>query len=92
MNKIQQFIVDNDLDLDDLGSGLNGVCLAIAGYACYLEYDNIDDLLEDIWKDEFNDGTTSEFDSELERVFDYAYENGYEDWWSKPEAKKIYKF
>lgn len=93
MNKIQKFIQDNNLNLEDSGSGLNSTCCAIAGYALYASNDTHDysKLLEDIEEDGLYD-LTSEVSSELERVYDYAYNNNYYSWWETLEAQNKYVF
>lgn len=86
LNKIEQFIKDNDLDFSGSGSDLNGNCVVLAGYALYLEIYNYNDLLDKLNKTEIYD------DTELERVFNYTYNENYGDWWHTEEAKKKYKF
>ena len=93
MNKIQQFIVDNKIDLSDTGSGLNGNCVILAGFALHLngDADNFRQVVKDI--EEGSEFTlSSEAYNELERVFDYAYGNNYFKFWSTPEAKERYIF
>jgi hypothetical protein len=93
MNKIQQFIVDNNIDLSGTGSELNGNCVILAGFALHLNGDSNDfyHVVRDI--DEGNKFTLSLTASrELERVFDYAYSNNYYKFWDTPEAKEQYVF
>ena len=88
MNKIEQFIKDNNLDFSGEGSSLNSNCVIIAGYACHLDIGYYPDL-ERIFT---NTELSSEAKIELERVFDYAWENDYGDFWETDEAKGMYKF
>lgn len=92
LNKIQKFIKDNGLDFTGSGSGLNGTCVILAGYALHLNGDTNDfqGLLDDIEENgliELNPYA----EDELERVFDYAYENDYCTYWEEDEAKTLYK-
>lgn len=93
MNKIQEFIKNNNLSLDGYGSDLNSTCCIIAGYALYENGDNNDfaKLVADITEDnriELSSGA----ESELARVYAYAFMNNYEQWWHKPGAHTMYKF
>lgn len=93
MNKIQQFIVDNKIDLSGTGSELNGNCVILAGFALHLngDSDNFPQVVKDI---EENDKSilSPEAFNELERVFNYAYSNNYFKFWDTPEAKDQYVF
>lgn len=86
LNKIEQFIKDNDLDFSGYESDLNGNCVVLAGYALYIGIEDYNILLSKFNKTKISDNT------ELERVFSYAYNNNYGDWWNTEEAKKKYKF
>ena len=93
MNKIQQFIIDNKIDLSGTGSELNGNCVILAGLALHLNGDANDfpQVVKDIEEDgKFTLNSTAA--GELERVFDYAYSNNYYKFWDKPEAKEQYVF
>lgn len=87
VNKIAKFIVDNKLDFTGTGSDLNGNCVILAGYACYLElnYAELNDLLPSGLL------TTTAY-LEVERVLEYAEKNNYGDYWETAKAKEIYKF
>jgi hypothetical protein len=90
MNKIQQFIVDNNLDLYTEGSrNINYVILC--GYACYIGINNINQLTDEL---EQNDAhyVIDMDELELSRVFDYALSRNYKSFWEKPEAHTMYKF
>lgn len=93
MNKIQKFIKDNDLDFTGSGSGLNGNCVILAGFALYLNNDTDDyaQLLDDIQEGDLHT-LTADATIELERVFDFAYGESYGDWWKEVEAHDEYEF
>ena len=87
MTKIEQFIVDNDLDFESTDSGLNANCVVLAGYALHLNMDDFEgELLPEV-EDFSNDALI-----ELDRVHDYARANNYGAWWDTKLAKKMYKF
>lgn len=91
MNKIQQFIVDNNIDLSGTGSELNGNCVILAGFLCYLlvKEDKVElDGLNLIQSLELS----PEAETELERVFEFAWAAGYEDFWETEDAKEEYIF
>lgn len=88
LNKIEQFIKDNNLDFVGSGSDLNANCVVLAGYACYLGFSNIVDIFNSF----INYKITSEAKDELDRVFEYAVNNNYKSYWTTEEAKKKYKF
>lgn len=85
---LEQFIKDNKLNFNQTGSGLNGVCVVLSGYACYLGIEDFKDVNE-VVLEMFPDAV---YYDELERVFNYAYNNNYGYYWKLDEAKKIYKF
>jgi hypothetical protein len=89
MKEILKFIKDNKLEFDLEGSGLNGNCVILAGFACYLELTDSQEIIDAIKEIH---PTSDAFDAEFERVFDYANSNNYKAWWLIPEAKKLYKF
>jgi hypothetical protein len=93
MNKIQQFIVDNNIDLSDTGSELNGNCVILAGFALHLNEDTYDfpQVVRDIEEGDIYT-LSSEAYEELARVFNYAYSNNYFKFWDTPEAKEQYVF
>lgn len=89
--KIEKFIVDNELEFNDSDSGLNGNCVVLAGFLCYLlvekergEPEGIN-IIQSL-------GLSSEAETELERVFDFAWNTGYEDFWKTEDAKETYVF
>lgn len=92
MNKIGQFIIDNNLDITDLESGGsegNSIACILSGYALYLDmsfYDLTDSLLE------YNEDVDNYDLSELERVYEFAKMRNYGNWWNTPAAKSSYKF
>lgn len=93
MNKIEKFIKDNNLDFTGSGSDLNGQCVILAGYACYLEIPDIESLIKEL--DDFDPKSllfTIEANGELNRVFKYALNNNYGDYWKTETAKETYKF
>ena len=87
MTKIEQFIVDNDLDFEGTDSGLNANCAVLAGYALHIGLEDFEDEL----LPELEDFSTEAL-SELQRVHAYARVNSYGAWWDTKYAKKMYKF
>jgi len=92
VNLIEQFVINNKLNFTRSGSDLNGNCVILAGYACYLGLD---------WNEFTN--LVIEFDpndevfpcyiwNDMEKVFEYAYNHDYGKWWNSPDAKKMYTF
>ena len=84
---VKEFIKNNGLDFSGSGSDLNGNCVILAGYACYLNltFSKLEKAMDGI-------ELSSEAIDELFRVFQYAVENNYGDFWETPEAKELYKF
>lgn len=89
MKEILKFIKENNLSFNDSGSGLNGNCVILAGYANYLNKENSQEIIDAIKEVH---PTSPEFDDEFTRVFDYANSNNYGAWWKMPEAQKLYEF
>jgi hypothetical protein len=84
---IEKFIEDNDLNFEGVGSDLNGNCLTLAGFICYIvvgysEGKAIIDSLK----------LPVRAERELLRIFDYAYNNNYRAFWDTPQAKELYTF
>lgn len=91
VKKVKKFIEDNKLDLSGSDSELNGNCVILAGYLCYL----LDE--RDLTSGDGDDAIiqlklSADATKELDRVFTYAYESSYERWWRTNEAKVQYKF
>jgi len=85
MNKIQDFITNNALDLSGQGSELNGNCLLIASYASYLKFDE-DELIKNIEILNLNRKSYLE----ILRLFDYANKHNYAKVWKTEDYKKKY--
>lgn len=91
VEQVAKFIKDNNIDLSGEGSELNGNCVIVAGFICYIVNENDEDYLtgaEIIAKL----GLNNTAHIELERVYDFAYYNTYENFWYDPEAKEQYVF
>ena len=91
VKKVKKFIEDNKLDFSGSGSELNGNCVILAGFICYvIESDGLG------WKEgnELISELDLNFDAEVEltRVFDFAWTNSYEKFWKTPAAKEQYVF
>jgi hypothetical protein len=86
VNLIEKFITNNKLDFTGSGSDLNGNCVILAGYACYLELD-WDDFIKLV---EENGNVTWTIFDELKRVFEYAQIHNYGEQWKDPNQHKIY--
>ncbi len=84
------FIIENNLNFNGSGSGLNGMCVVISGYALHLGVkDNgvIEEAINEVFpKAEGN------YEKELERVFAYAEYNSYGKYWKTEDAKLMYTF
>lgn len=85
--KAEKFIKDNKLDFSSTGSELNGNCVILAGFICYI-IDNMGEGNDII----VNLPLTSEASDELQRVFNYAWYSNYEKYWETEEAKVQYIF
>ena len=89
--KVEKFIVDNELEFNDSDSGLNGYCVVLAGFLCYLlveeekEHSEGVDIIQSL-------GLLTEAEIELERVFDFAWYSNYENFWKTEDAKEEYIF
>jgi len=86
--QLKKFIKDNELNFNTSGSGLNGACVIISGYALYLgaiDTSEIEEAILEVFPE-------ADFLEELDRVFNYASDNNYEKFWSLPKAKEMYKF
>ena len=88
--QLVNFIKNNELNFNTTGSGLNSTCVIISGYGLHLGVGNTGIIKEAI--NELFPKSVGNYEKELERVFNYANTSGYGNWWSKPEAKKMYKF
>ena len=91
VKKVKKFIEDNKLDLSGSGSELNGNCVILAGFICYvIESDGLG------WKEgnELISELDLNYDAEVEltRVFNFAWTNSYEKFWKTPAAKEQYIF
>ena len=84
------FIIENSLNFNGSGSGLNGMCVVLAGYALHLGYTNTEGLKEAI--NEVFPKAVGNYEKELERVFTYADDNNYGKYWKTEDAKLMYKF
>lgn len=89
MEEILKFTRENNLEFDLEGSALNGNCVILAGFACYMDKNDSQEIIDAI-KEKYP--TSDAFDAEFERVFNYANDNNYGSWWKLPEANKLYKF
>tara|TARA_R110000782_G_scaffold113397_9_gene203419 strand:+ start:891 stop:1202 length:312 start_codon:yes stop_codon:yes gene_type:complete len=94
--KLTQFIVDNELNFDDTGSGLNGACVILCGYALHIDpEEKIDasDVVNAVDKSFIKiPKGRDQYMNEIDRVFYYAENNNYGEWWKSPDASKQYKF
>jgi hypothetical protein len=88
---VKKFIEDNKLDFKGTSSELNGNCVILAGFICYILDVNEktgsegDELIAKLFLSE-------ETRDELQRVFNFAWANSYEDFWKIPAAKEQYVF
>ena len=94
--KIKKFIEDNDcIDLDafytvHVDSELDGMIVILAGFACYLEITDAEELANII--DPGAKLITDEAFNELKRVLIYADHADYKSFWETKEAKEQYIF
>jgi len=90
LTQLQKFVEDNGLDFKDSGSGLNSVCIILAGYA-----DHIGAFLTEV-KDVFSDiskyPNQVELHKEIENTYKTASRLNYGKWWTSEDAKKMYTF
>ena len=93
VEKVEDFIISNKLEFNDRDSGLNGNCVTLAGFICYVLDEEPDfnsnadghDIIDEL-------DFSVDANEELRRVFDYAYANCYEKFWKIPAAKEQYVF
>lgn len=89
---VKKFIEDNKLDLSGSDSELNGNCVILAGFICYIIDSNTgltnDDGYELISELDLN----LNVEEELIRVFRFAWNSSYEKFWKTPVAKEQYVF
>jgi hypothetical protein len=90
INKIEKFINDNKLDFSGSGSDLNGNCVILAGYACYLELNETDFF--ELFYTTLTPSYNVEVENELKRLLKYAYNKNYDQYWYTSEAKGTYIF
>jgi hypothetical protein len=88
---IQDFIKDNNINLDTSDSALNGACVILSGFALYKEINSSDDLIKIIEKI-LPEIDVAVYKKELSRVFHYADMNNYGKFWETKQAQKEYKF
>ena len=97
LETIVKFIKDNNLEFTGNGSELNGNCVILAGFICYIldasELDSSDgqELINDLYNI-IDLGFSIDANAELLRVFDFAYESSYEKFWKTTSAKEQYIF
>ena len=84
-NKIQIFIEQNEITFAGTDSSLNGNCVILAGYACYLKMD-IDTLIKRVKI------INKRAELELRRVYDYAKKAKYGEFWYTEKARELYIF
>ena len=86
-----KFIDNNKLDFSGSGSDLNGTCVILAGYICYLVDE--DDLDRGNGEDIINVlSIPTDAKKELLRVFEFAYYGNYDKFWKTQQAKDEYVF
>lgn len=97
LDTIVTFIKDNNLEFTGSGSELNGNCVILAGFICYIldtsELKSSDghELINYLYN--IADlGFSIDANAELLRVFDFAYESSYEKFWKTTSAKEQYIF
>ena len=94
IEKLQKFIIDNNLSFNGDDSTLNSECCIISGFALHIGLDEFY-LLEDAI-DSLADGNKDfvpySYEKELRKVFNFALTHNYGAWWSTPYAKEQYKF
>lgn len=89
--KLIKFIKENSLSFIGEGSGLNGQCVIISGYASYIGVQKPLIIINAI-KEVFREVPSKEVKDEIKRVFDFALTYNYGKWWLSDEAKAQYKF
>jgi hypothetical protein len=93
--QLVKFIQENDLEFPNSGSGLNGACTVICGYADHLGAKRVDverailvarDIPGEV-------ALPSSVYKEVKRVHDFAKTYQYSKWWTENKsAKLLYKF
>ena len=88
--ELVNFIIENNLNFNGSGSGLNGMCVVLAGYALHIGYTSPGPLKEAVH--EVFPKSVGNFEKELERVFEFAENANYGKFWKTEEAKLMYTF
>lgn len=88
--ELVNFIIENSLNFNGSGSGLNSMCVVLAGYSIFKGHTNTAQLKEAVH--EVFPKSVGNFEKELERVFEYAYDNNYGEFWKTEDAKLLYTF
>lgn len=89
--KINRFILDNNIVFTGSDSDLNSNCVIISGFALFCKvavWDDFKNIIIEVVKEGISAGAMLE----LERVFKYALLAGYGVWWDSPDAHKMYIF
>ena len=82
MKELKKFIKDNNLSFST-GSGGDINILALCGYATFIGA-SADDCKKAANNEDCND--------EIDRIHDYASTHNYAEFWTRPDAKTMYKF
>lgn len=90
---VEKFIEDNKLDFSGSGSELNGNCVTLAGFICYV-LDSDPKLNTTTTGIDIIDELDIDADANLElnRVFAFAWSNSYERFWKTSAAEAQYTF
>jgi hypothetical protein len=94
IEKLQKFIIDNNLSFNSDDSTLNSECCIISGFALHIglrEFYLLEDAIDSL-ADENEDFVPYDYETELRTVFYFAKTHNYGTWWSTPYAKEQYKF
>lgn len=83
---IDKFITENNITFKDGERNHNTVvCIGFAQHLGLSKDKLKEELAKQIVKDRF-------IETEIDRLYRYCEDRKYKDFWSKPEAKKLYKF
>lgn len=84
--EVRKFIDKNKLTFEE--GSRNSTIVTLIGFSQYLDW-NKSDLETELEVEISYDGFIQD---ELDRLWEYCASNNYKNYWSKPEAKKAWKF
>jgi len=90
-DKLEKFIIENELNFNSSGSGLNGAYTILCGFADHVGASKkaVRDAVKAITGVEILPANSKK---ELDKIYKFTTTYNYGNWWKKPIAARIYKF